>query len=110
MVEAVVKMERYKMRKILNTLAKKLSRAGVLTAVAAVLLVPQMAYSQAVEENPSALAMTGDLVVARPILLATTVLGSVAYVVSLPFSLAGGNAEEAADLSLIHISEPTRPY
>ena len=64
-------------------------------SLALVLLVPQMAYSQAVEEEPSAVAMAGDLVLARPLLLGTTVVGTVLYVVSLPFSLAGGNAKEA---------------
>jgi hypothetical protein len=76
-------------------LADKLSRATMLLSLGLLLLVPQMGYSQAVDEDPSALAMAGDLVLARPLLLATTVAGSVAYVVSLPFSLAGGNSVEA---------------
>jgi hypothetical protein len=45
--------------------------------------------------------MAGDLVVARPLLLAATVAGSVFYVVSLPFSLAGGNALEAGDTLVV---------
>lgn len=89
------------MRKIFKSLADKFSRAGMVVGMAMVLIAPQMGYSQAVEENPSALAMAGDLVVARPILLATTILGSVAYVVSLPFSLAGGNAEEAGETLVV---------
>jgi hypothetical protein len=79
----------------MQVLADKLSRAALLVSVALLLLVPQLAYSQAVEEDPSALAMAGDLIVARPLLLAATVAGSVFYVASLPFSLAGGNAGEA---------------
>jgi len=39
--------------------------------------------------------MMGDLVVMRPLGIAATVVGSVFYVLSLPFSLAGGNEEEA---------------
>lgn len=39
--------------------------------------------------------MAGDLLVVRPLGIAATAVGSVLYVISLPFSLAGGNEEEA---------------
>jgi hypothetical protein len=39
--------------------------------------------------------MAGDLVVVRPLGMAATAVGAVLYVISLPFSLAGGNEEEA---------------
>ena len=39
--------------------------------------------------------MIGDLVVMRPLGIAATAVGAVAYVISLPFSLAGGNEAEA---------------
>ncbi len=42
-------------------------------------------------------AMTIDLVLARPIGLAATIIGSVAFVISLPFSATGGNIPEAWD-------------
>jgi hypothetical protein len=82
-------------------LADKCSRLVMVVGLALVLLVPQMGYSQAVEENPSALAMAGDLVIARPLLLAATVVGAALYVVSLPFSLAGGNAVEAGNTLVV---------
>lgn len=66
-------------------------------SLAVVLMVPQIGYSQAVEENPTALAMAGDLIIARPLLLGVTAVGSVLYVIGLPFSLAGGNALEAGE-------------
>jgi hypothetical protein len=47
--------------------------------------------------QPTALAMTGDLVLARPALLVMTVVGTATFVVSLPFSLLGGNAGNAAN-------------
>lgn len=47
-----------------------------------------------VEENPSALAMTGDLLVVRPVMLTITVVGAALWLVSLPFSAAGGNAKQ----------------
>ncbi len=48
-----------------------------------------------VEENPSALAMTGDLLIVRPVMFTMTVVGAALWLVSLPFSAAGGNAKQA---------------
>ncbi|MFF7706439.1 multidrug transporter [Pseudomonas sp. NPDC007930] len=42
-------------------------------------------------QNPPAFAMIGDLLVARPLLIAATVVGAGLFVVSLPFTAAGGN-------------------
>ncbi|HEX4870165.1 MAG TPA: hypothetical protein VFV15_05535 [Moraxellaceae bacterium] len=47
-------------------------------------------------ERPSATAMFGDAVIARPMLLALTALGTATFVVTLPFSALGGNTGEAA--------------
>jgi hypothetical protein len=41
--------------------------------------------------------MTGDLLIARPLGIVVTTLGTAAFIVSLPFSAAGGNVEQAAD-------------
>lgn len=95
------------MSEIMKKLANKLSRLGMGLSIAILLVVPQIAYSEAISENPSAMAMTGDLLIARPILLATTVVGSVLYVVSLPFSLAGGNAKDAADTLVVGPAKAT---
>lgn len=46
-------------------------------------------------ESGTAEAMVADTLVARPIGLVTTVVGSALYVISLPFSLLGGNEKEA---------------
>ncbi|EKM96117.1 cation/multidrug efflux pump [Stutzerimonas degradans] len=46
-------------------------------------------------EAPPAFAMIGDLVVARPLLIGATLVGAVAFVVSLPFTVLGGNVKEA---------------
>ncbi|MCG8908695.1 multidrug transporter [Pseudomonas nitroreducens] len=46
-------------------------------------------------EAPPAYAMMGDLIFARPLLIAATVVGAAAFVVTLPFSAAGGNIGEA---------------
>jgi hypothetical protein len=47
------------------------------------------------EEDRSGGAMAVDVLLLRPLGLVATVAGAVLYVVSLPFSSAGGNAEEA---------------
>jgi len=55
------------------------------------------AMGEVVMEEASANAMIFDLVFLRPAGLVATVGGSVAFVLSLPFSALGGNVGEAAD-------------
>ncbi len=47
------------------------------------------------KEDPSGGVMIADLVFVRPFGLAATAIGSIFYVISLPFSLLGQNAGEA---------------
>lgn len=54
-------------------------------------------YSNGFAESGSAEAMVADTLIARPIGLVTTVVGSAVYVVSLPFSLLGGNEKQARE-------------
>ncbi len=58
----------------------------------------QVAFAQTVEEKPSFLAMGGDMLFVRPAMLVTTVVGTALFLVSLPFSAAGGNADQAAEV------------
>lgn len=46
-------------------------------------------------QAPPAYAMIGDLVIARPLLIAATVVGAGVFVVSLPFTALGGNVGAA---------------
>ncbi len=46
-------------------------------------------------EYPAAFSMVGDLLIARPLLIAATAIGAGLFVVTLPFSAAGGNICEA---------------
>jgi hypothetical protein len=46
-------------------------------------------------DAPKAFSMIGDLLIARPLLIGATAIGAVAFVVSLPFTAAGGNIGEA---------------
>lgn len=50
-------------------------------------------------------AMIADALVARPVGLVTTVAGSAVYIVSLPFSLLGGNEKQARQKLVV---EPAR--
>ncbi len=72
------------------------------------IIAPQMLWAQgAVDQKPSAGAMAGDLVVARPVGLVMTVLGTAAFVVSLPFTLLAGSVGEAADTLMIGPAKTT---
>jgi hypothetical protein len=68
---------------------------GVSTSLAS---APALADSYESNNNgpaPSAEAMAADLIFIRPASLVATVLGTGFFVVSLPFSILGGNVDEA---------------
>jgi hypothetical protein len=53
------------------------------------------------EDDPTAFAMTGDLLIARPVGAVVTAVGAAVFLVSLPFSALGGNVEQAADTLVV---------
>jgi hypothetical protein len=63
----------------------------------AVTLLACPAYAEDLNpvSEPSGHAMLLDLLILRPVGLVATAVGGIGYVVSLPFSAAGGNAEQA---------------
>lgn len=80
------------------------STAVVLALTTGLLAMP--AYAESVPQNasgdpmytveaPKAFSMVGDLVIARPLLIAATAIGAGVFVVSLPFTALGGNVGEA---------------
>ncbi|WP_339523495.1 multidrug transporter [Pseudomonas sp. EA_35y_Pfl2_R111] len=80
------------------------STAAALALTTGLLALP--AYADVAQQNtsgdtlytveaPKAFSMVADLVIARPLLIAATVIGAGAFVVTLPFSAAGGNIGEA---------------
>lgn len=79
----------------------KISHILISALAVCMLAFSSVGHAQAIDEEPSALAMTGDALFARPALFATTVVGSVVYLVSLPFSLLGGNAAEAGETLVV---------
>lgn len=91
----------------MQSITDQLSQLVVLLALTLTLMLPQMAYSQTIDEDPTALAMVGDLVVARPILVVATVAGTALYLVSLPLSLMGGNAKAAGNTLVVGPAKAT---
>ena len=79
----------------------------VLTLVFSLQFNSAWANDSVIEEKPSAAAMMGDLVIVRPVMLGLTILGSAAYLVSLPFTLMGGNADEAGKTLVVDPAKTT---
>ncbi|MBK9428729.1 MAG: multidrug transporter [Gammaproteobacteria bacterium] len=79
---------------------RKSTVARPLVLVAALLLC-QPAFAATDEDSDpnkvSAMDMTGDLLIGRPLLLTATVLGTAIWLVALPFSALGGNVKDSAE-------------
>lgn len=67
-------------------------------SVALMVSSPTFSANDPSSKSPGFFAMVGDLVVARPLLLVTTLVGGAVFIVSSPFSALGGNIDEAADV------------
>ena len=84
---------------------QKLVRSRVAIALlCAAMSAPALA---APEGEPTDGAMMVDLVVARPIGAARTVLGAAVFVVSLPFTALGGGVGEAAETLVVGPAKET---
>lgn len=72
--------------------------AGVLAVSTSVVPMTASAYDDymAVDPKPTGGEMLADVVLVRPFMLVSTVVTTAAFIVSLPFSLLGGNVDEAA--------------
>ena len=84
--------------KIMFRIAKK----SLVICMISVLLIAPLASTALAEEyfereDPTGGMMIFDFIVVRPIGIVATDVGSVFYVVSLPFSLLGDNAGEAGE-------------
>ncbi len=74
---------------------KSLTKPIALFLSAILILFSLGSTAFALESDPSAGAMIADTVLARPMGIVTTIVGSALFVVSLPFSALGGNAKIA---------------
>ncbi len=77
-------------------------------AIVVALIISQPAWSYETDPHgPSGLDMAADLLVGRPVLLATTVVGTAIWLVALPFSALGGNVEESAEALVVGPAKAT---
>lgn len=79
-------------------------RAGFLAGlclVASLQLASPAAIAARDHNRPDEMEVALDLIVARPIGLGMAAVGSVFFVLTLPFSLIGGNMGEAADILVL---------
>ncbi|EWC42115.1 multidrug transporter [Pseudomonas stutzeri] len=76
---------------------------GLLAIPAQAESVPQNASGDPMYtvEAPKAYSMVGDLIIARPLLIAATAIGAGVFVVSLPFTALGGNVGEAGEALVV---------
>lgn len=83
---------------MVRTMRKLLAILTVIAVAVTFTAPPALAAAgDIVIDEGSADAMIGDLVFLRPAGLAATIGGSLVFVISLPFSLLGGNVGEAAE-------------
>lgn len=84
---------------------KKLAVVGIVAALVFVPVAPVAAQPEFKQEEAGAEEMMADFLVARPLGFVSTVVGSALFVVSLPFSAAGGNVDAASEKM---VKEPAR--
>ncbi|MGB1091713.1 MAG: hypothetical protein ACPGYX_06290 [Oceanobacter sp.] len=58
-------------------------------------------YSEVIEDKPSVGAMMADAILVRPVYFVLSQIGALAYTVTLPFTLLGGNTDEAAETMVV---------
>ena len=75
----------------------KLFKISKVLMLSLILVFPSIGWSNAVDEVPSPVAMTGDALFVRPAMMAVTLIGSVIFIVSSPFSALGGNIGDSFD-------------
>ncbi|HEX4938552.1 MAG TPA: hypothetical protein VFX11_07750 [Candidatus Kapabacteria bacterium] len=85
----------------MRSLKQNLKSATLALAMAAFAGAPALSNAEIVTERPTGLEMTANAVLVRPLTLVATVVGTVVYVVSLPFSALGGNAGEAGQTLVV---------
>ena len=79
---------------------EKFKRIPALRALAftGALLMCQPSFAGENDLNtPTGIEMAADLIIGRPALLATTVVGAAVWLIALPFSALGDNVEESGE-------------
>ncbi len=88
-------------------LIRHLKQGIMLLAAVMIFVLPMQTQAAAISETPSTAAMVLDGLIVRPITLVATVIGTTLWVVTLPFSLLGGNAGDAADTLILEPATAT---
>lgn len=76
-------------------------KSATIAALSTLLLLTTPAQAESVDEAPSAGAMVADAVFARPLYFALSQAGVALYTATLPFTLLGGNADQAAEALVV---------
>lgn len=81
----------------MNRVKAMMRKSLVMMAMAVWAFMPGFGNAAAVTDRPSGMEMAADTLLARPLLLVSTVVGTGLFIVSLPFSALGGNVKEAGN-------------
>lgn len=72
----------------------------MIVVMSGLFILPAVSHAGRIDERPTAFEMGGDAVL-RPFLMVATLAGAGLFVVTLPFSLLGGNVVESADTFVV---------
>ncbi|MFT6261853.1 MAG: hypothetical protein ACJA0E_001445 [Bermanella sp.] len=85
----------------------QIKKTIVVLSTLLVFVLPLQLQAAEIKETPSAAAMVFDGIIVRPITLVATVVGGALWLVTLPFSVLGGNAGEAAETLVLEPAAAT---
>lgn len=79
---------------------KTVRRVLLSLSLSIMIIAPSVSYAGRIDEPPTTMAIVGDILT-RPIMLGATVVGAGLFLVTLPFSVLGGNAGQAGDVLVV---------
>ncbi len=85
----------------MNSIVKHVMIFFVIVSLTLVPVAVALAQGQTEDESASPGKMTFDLILVRPFGILATLLGSAAFIVSLPFSAMGGDIEPAYEKMVV---------
>ncbi|MFT7109843.1 MAG: hypothetical protein ACI843_001509 [Psychrobacter glaciei] len=85
----------------------QIKKTIVVVSAMLMFILPLQSQAAEIKESPSAAAMVFDGIIVRPITLVATVIGGALWIVTLPFSLLGGNAGEAGETLVLEPAAAT---
>lgn len=78
-----------------------LLKSATIAAISVLLFSATPAMAETIEDTPSAGAMVADAIFVRPLYFALSQAGAAIYTATLPFTLLGSNADQAAETLVI---------